>query len=280
MFKQWISYLCFFWAFSLLPLQAEIKEISSLQEIEEVDSSTLVLLNLTNTLYNSANTMGNSLWKEFFVDKVHAVIVDPIQADQIANQMKKKIVLVVPKKLFEEDSKDRIASLQAKQIPVVGLTLKHLSRPYAENFGEITKDHLLSLGIDFDKTNQYLDLSDKEDDYYHYKYGIIFTAEKAPGKAVRLFLERMNQSIQKVIVVDNHTENLEDIEESIKETCICKGYCYNASHHLVFKPELGTIQFQEFLRSGKVLSDEEAETLFDPSVDYDALLEELIISLQ
>lgn len=270
---------------STVNLLGTIIETDKIETIfsDELDKETLVLFNLTNTIYTSSNTMGNSLWKNYFCGKVRKLFKDEKVANGIINRVKNKIVKVVPKRLIEEETSQIISELQDKQIPVLGLTLKHVSRPYANNFGKITARHLLAIGVDFKLTNEYLNIdSPLHDDNFQYLYGLIFSQGKPPGKAVESFLNHIDYSINKVLVIDNSEENLKDLEEVLNHAGIAfQGFHYTEKKDQSFDPLLGTIQFLTFLETNKVISDEEAiiikETISAKNID--AMLNEAIISL-
>ena len=280
-----ISFLIIFLFITSTHLNSLIIETDDISSImTEADSQTLVLFNITNTIYTSSTTMGDSLWKNYFAKKVHDLLSDQKTADDVVNHVKNKIVTSVPKKLVDEKIAGMITCLQENQIPVLGLTLKHLSRPYAENFGEITSKHLVSLGIDFEKTNAYLqvDLDRYNEPQQQYAYGLIFTSGSPPGNAVSHFLKRT--SLTKVIIIDDRQRNLEDAEQIILQNDIAfTGFRYTKcdTRKERFDPTLGIIEFLKFLSTGEVISDDEAASIKEltPFIHYETLLEEAILSL-
>lgn len=285
--KKFFFYLISLTLFSTVNLPGTISETDKIESIfgDEVDRETLVLLNLTNTIYTSSNTMGNSLWKNYFSRKVRKLFKDEKVATGVINRVKNKIVKAVQKRLIEEKTSQIISDLQNKQIPVLGLTLKHISRPYANNFGKITARHLLSIGVDFKKTNKYLNIdSSLNDENFQYIYGLIFSQGKSPGKAVESFLNQIDYPINKVIVIDNSADNLKDLEEVLGDTGIAfHGFHYirNDQEQQSFDPILGNIQFLTFLETNKVISDEEANMIKQTisAKNIHAMLNEAIISL-
>jgi uncharacterized protein DUF2608 len=127
----------------------ETNEISVVQDYVTNDS--IVLLNVTGTLYEPAMTLADNQWRIYFANKVNSILSDKTQADRFINKIKNEIVNNLPKKPVEEFTPQFISDLQSKKIPVFGITQKLMATAYADNFGEITRNHLLKYKNKFRK---------------------------------------------------------------------------------------------------------------------------------
>ncbi len=245
-------------------LTGEIRETASIQEaLDLADTKTLVLLNIAGTLYEPINTLSDHDWRLFFEQHVHQLLGEGPHADQIINKVKYDIVTRIPKRSVEDVTPKIIATLQQNKIPVLGLTRKSPQTDFASNFGEITSSHLRSLGIDLERTFDYLTIERniQEDRSYYLLDGIIFTVKQSEGPAIVSLIKSLLFSPERLIVVDNNQNSLVEIEKAIVATGIdFRGFRYTAKEKkkLVFDPILGIIQLFEFYEKGALMSDEEA----------------------
>lgn len=270
----------FFGLLIALPLRAEIIETKEMAHIlRYTDSRTLILFNISDTLYEPATTLADNKWRVYFAGLAAKTIPNP---DAFVNRIKYLIVKNIPKKVVERCTIHLIRELQKEQIPVLGITRKASSTSYAENFGEITNKHLKGLGIDLEVTLNFLRVLDKQDENaYSFDFGIIFTNKQPEGPAVISFLKRIPWITKKVVMVDNSREALENVEEALKATEIkFIGLRYGRcdGRKLSFDPDLGTIQFLEYVKKGRVMYDEEAKKYKaeHPDISFEALMVDYI----
>lgn len=145
-----LLYIALFACVLFSPLSATIVETNEISSIDNsVTKDSLVFLNVTGVLYEPANTLADNRWRMYFAERVNTLVSDQAAAGCLINKVKNDIVQNLPKKPVEEGSSQMITSLQNQQIPVLGITQKQMSAPYADNFGVITKNHLLSVGVDW-----------------------------------------------------------------------------------------------------------------------------------
>lgn len=270
----------------LAPIQGEIIETNEIALIENLtDPNTLVLFNVGSTLYEPGLTLSSNQWRLYFADRVQKLVPDPVAAQKLIDHVKNRIVEKLPKKSVEEITPQLIAQLQERHIPVLGITQKEMSTSYSENFGEITSKHLLSLGIDLEKTTSYLAVSKpSEGDHYTFAYGMIFTYKKPEGPAVLSFLKRIKKP-SKIVMIDNSYDSLKSVETALASTGIAfEGVKYTRGDIFKenFDPTLGTIEFFPFINEGKILTDEEAKAIktAHPDKDYQAELDAYILKTQ
>lgn len=264
----------------ILPLHGEIVETKEMASVlRHTDSRSLILFNVSDTLYEPATTLADNQWRIYFAGLAAKTIPN---SDAFVNKIKNLIVSNIPKRAVEPITVHLIRELQKEQLPVLGITKKYLSASYAENFGEITHKHLLSIGIDLEITLNFLPVLDKQDDNAHsFDFGIIFTNKQPEGPALLSFLKRIPWVPRKIIMIDNSREALENVEEALKPTGIMfigmrYGRCDGRKQ--TFDPDLGTIQFFEYIKKGRVMYDEEAKKFKreHPDMPYEALLVDYI----
>lgn len=269
----------------ILQLQAEICETHEIETVlNEVNQDCLVLFNISSTLYESSTIFSDRQWREYFAKRVQQIVPDPTVSQKLINRVKNKIVREVPKKLVEEITPELISSLQQEKIPVFAITEKRMTTPYADNFGWITSQHLLNLGINFEATYSYFNALEDRNDKYSFAYGILFTNKKNVGPALISFLETNQYQPSRIIMIDNSQKSLEIVEAALSTTNIAfTGWRYSRtdSHRDTFYPVLGIIEFIAFINENKILSDEEAIQYYSvhSEIDYEAWLDDLIRKL-
>lgn len=263
-------------------VQAEIIESNEFSDVKKyVNQDSLVLLNVTSTIYEPSNTMSHQLWREYFGIRVATVAPNSQAGIDLANHTKNMIVNNIPKQLVENITPELINEWQSAHIPVLAITRKNFCAPYAENFGEITHKHILSLGIDLEKTLTYLKVKNVNDPAYVFAYGMIFTNKKPEGPAILALLNNMEFHPKNIVMIDNANASLESVRDALEGSCIAfTGIRYGRSDRLKanFNPTLGTIQFFAYVNEGKILSNEEASAILkkNPHVDYQAQLDAYI----
>lgn len=267
---------------AMAPAYGAIVETSEVADVRnQANESTLVLFNITDTLYEPATTLADNHWRLYFADRVNKRITDPAVANAFINKIKNLIVQNIPKKAVDPLTPQLIHDLQEQHIPVLGLTKKYFAAAYADNFGEITSKHLISIGINLENTLNYLSVGPKQDENNHtFAYGIIFTNKQPEGPALLSFVKRLSSKPKKVLMVDNSFDSLKNVEISLENSGMeFIGFRYSKcdGHYLAFDPDLGTIEFFEFIKSGSIMSDEEAKQIkLNDKVDYEALLDAYI----
>lgn len=284
MFKKIITFIfvVFVSLSTATQVSGEICETNKINTaLNYVNQDSLVFFNVTGTLYEPATTLADRRWREYFSERVKQNVSDPVASEGIINKVKNEIVSNIPKKLVDPIAPRIISDLQQKKIPVFGITRKKVSTPYAEDFGLITHQHLLSLGIDLEKTLAFLNVSGENNSSFSFAHGILFANKSPIDVALDGFLESNGFFPSQIIMVDDSRNSLEKIEQSLKNkniNFIGLRYSRADSHKTHFNPILGIIEFLAFVNEGKIISDEEASQIqaSHPDVDYIQALDELI----
>lgn len=264
-------------------LKGEVIETNEIRTVlQHVDNDSYVFFNITGTLYAPSTTLSDNQWRAYFVTRVKQKISDPDVSQQLIDKIKNRIVQEIPKKNVEDITPQMISDLQERKIVVLGITKKQMSTSYADNFGLITRNHLLSLEINFEKTLSYLKIDKTKDQTgYSFAYGILFTNKQPEGPAMISFLKQNDLHPSSIIMVDNSLASLESVQEALQSTGIgFKGIRYGRADSLIenFDPTLGTIEFFAFINEGKIMSDAEALVVKqkDSTTNYEAKLDDYI----
>lgn len=265
-----------------IQLNAEIvetKEMSAVQDYVTADS--LLLFNITGTLYDPATTFADNRWRVYLTKRVNAIVSDQETANKFINKIKNEIVSHLPKKAVEDFTPHFVNRLQCQRIPVLGITQKRVVAPYADNFAAITSNHLLSLGINMENTLSYFKVQGEDGVSHSFAYGIIFTNHMPVGPAIVEFLSRLENQPSRIIIVDNDIGNLINAESSLNAIIPFTGFRYVHSDNLKrdFDPTLGNIQLFAYINEKKIISDEQAMHIKQthPELDYDKLLDDFIL---
>lgn len=276
-----------------VPPTIETKTFEELLSLSE-KSGTLVLSNITNTLYGPTNTMSDKDWRKFLSTFVNEIISNKDQAKKIALRLENIIVNQVDKSLVHKKLPEIIQKLQAQGIPFVGITLKDWSAPYDQDFGITTSKHLKKLGINLEASmplvgrdkeiieNQTATLHEVEEVIYTFAKGIIFTNKKPLDVALNEFLNTLKVKPTQIIILEN-SEHKEKLTAVINAHNIALSFIKYKNPETCpsekFDPMLGTIEFIKFFKENKLIFDDEAEKIKaeTPFIDYQGLLKEYIL---
>lgn len=263
-------------------LQATIMETDEIAKIKDfVTTDSLVLFNVSDTLYKPSRTLADHQWREYFAGRVKAVVPDSVAAEKLINKVKNTIVNNIPKATVEAITPSLIKDLQQAHIPVLGITQKQMATAYAGNFGLITSNHLQSLGINLRDTLSFFNATEESNNSYSFAHGMLFTNKQPVGPVLVSFLEKNNLIPSRIIMVDNSQESLVSVEKALEQKQIgFVGLRYGRMDldKGAFNPTLGTIEFLAYTNEGKMISDAEAAQIQaeHQEVDYEVCLDELI----
>jgi hypothetical protein len=270
----------------------EVTDISVLLEVS--NQSTLILTDISDTLYKPCNTMSDKKWRIYVADRVREVVSDPVLASKIANSIENIIVNQVDKELVYKNAPSVIKELQMRGIPLIAISLKNWAAPYDPNFGITTSNHLKKLGIDLEKSvplvggmkigaNSSCESGQEVNatDEYTFAKGIIFTNKKPLDKALDAFLSRLIKKPERIVIFENSYEHREKLASVIKAHNIGLTFIkHQPPEHQEnsFDPTLGTIEFLQFMKDSRVVLDEEAQRIKEDNtaVDFEALLKDYI----
>ncbi|MBA3957185.1 MAG: DUF2608 domain-containing protein [Parachlamydiaceae bacterium] len=254
---------------SMLPVAfcfGEIIETNSVEQVRQyVLPTALVLFNVNGTLYAPVATLSDKRWRDYFADRVKALISDA-SGTRLVNRVTSTIVSQVPKEPVEEGASNFIAELQAKRIPVFAVTEKEMSTPFAKNFAGVTSKHLKDLGIDFEKTFIYFKVPVQgKFSQYGFVYGILFANGHPIGQAVSTFVKD-NAKFSRVVMIDDSRKSLEAVNAALAGSnieFIGLRYGHNDQMRDQFDPVLGIIELFALLEENRLMTDDEAQQMKD-----------------
>lgn len=260
---------------------AVIKEIYNMDSVPSyVNKKTVVFFDIDDTILITATSLGSTPWWNYFMRKMED---EDLRKDPIAKAyifpMIQNILHNVPLKIIESQTASIIQTFQAKHIPTFALTARHKKAAYDPIHDQRTADQLNRLGIHFENTP----LKKTKGISSFFYEGILFSSHGPKGPILLKFIEATKMSPKKIVVIDDNLEQLYTIEESLNRTGISFiGLHYHGAALSVaeFDPLLANIQMQSLIRSGKVLSEEQAQEIAEtgqyPSSDFylDEIIEE------
>jgi hypothetical protein len=277
--------------FNFQTAEAKIVEIKTMKDIlSEITSDTLVLLDLDDTCVTTESMLGNSPWWEHFTRKMMTAGFDTKTTFERVFPLVGKVIQTIPLKPTESEIPFLIQSLQEQNVVVWGLTGRVKQAPYDTNFAGTTHLHLQKIGIDFEKSilpaTATLSYTQPPKTF---AYGIIFTNHQLKGPILKQFLQNINYSPAKVVMVDDMISHLESVERVLSDLnipCDCFHYTRLEDAKKNFDPLIGNLQLKALLTQGYIPTDEQA-TLWKnemlklkPSLSPDFYLEELIMNIK
>lgn len=274
--------LGFMFAANLSSIEGKIVESNQIQSVHSlIEEDTLVLFNTSDVLYEHTSSLAEAQWREHFADRVRKEVSDKNIAEKIINHVRGILVTGLPQKNVEDITPKLVEQLQGQKVPVIGVTQKRVSAPYAKNFAEITSGYLTNLGINLEKTLAFTHFKDRESHAnFSFAYGIIFTNNKPVGPAICSFLESNDYHPRKIVMVDNSHDELYSAQLAVEEQGIeFAGLRYGAADERKTDVDLtvGTIEFFALINDDAVMVDEEAIRIKQTSdIDYEVLLGQYI----
>ena len=248
--------LCFVFIFLMIPLflRAQIIEIMNLQEVYQyLDSQTLVVLDIDNTLIEPVQELGSNQWFENRIKEYISYGMDKGDALEKALREWTAIQSITKVKTVEPETTRIVKDLQEKGHTVIGLTTRGLG------ISTCTVQQLESVKIDLtttSPTNEELFFMNERGVLF--RGGILFTAATHKGLALKKFLETIGFQPGSVLFINDKRSHLMPVEQVCNEDQIpFKGLRYGYLDEKVknFRKQIAEVQFYFF---GHILSDEAA----------------------
>ncbi len=247
---------------------------------DQCDARTLIVSNISNTLFKPFNTMCGRKWRQYVSSLVYEAISDTESAKCVAAAIEKYLTIWFPRVKVYDETSAVFKKLQGKQHPVVAITKKKFSES-----GLNAYDILKSLKIDLfhsyeplgkmrvvnNTAHAYADVKMEFSQYTFFKC-IIFTNGKYMDLAINHFVKNLYKKPKHIIVLQNSMTHKDEFKRMAEDLKIPVTYLTQLKEKKVFDSVIGTIQFIECMKGGKTLTDEEALKLKNESVDYRSLL--------
>lgn len=246
-------------ALASLAARAEVREITSYREVTPLtDTSTLVVFDLDNTIFEPTQTLGSDQWGSLQQKRFKEQGLPPADAVDRGVAMFAEVQMKTNVQLVEPMTAGFIADLQKRGFRVMGLT----ARPM--NLVARTVDELRSLGLDLSRTAPEGVVPVGADARHEVRYagGVLFVGpHNLKGPVLKSFLTgQLPTSIRFFDDKKHHVDDLEDVFASLTDYV---GYRYGAADARVksMSPELGDFEWKAFKLWNVILDDETAREL-------------------
>jgi hypothetical protein len=258
---------------AVLPLTsfAEIREAQSMIDaLASVDSDTVVVFDLDNTVIEPVQTLGSD---QFFGYLVEQGKQTGLTGSQAVAQALAEATPIQPKskvRTVEALTPRLIRNLQRKGIPTLGLT----ARPIG--WAEGTIEQLSSVHVDFTPTA----LIDHDAPVGpnlagRYLHGVIFMADGGDkGQYLVEFLKQVGSTAHRVIFIDDKLNNVQSVERALDQTTLEHiSFRYGAADPEVkaFDRGVADFEYRYFQQTGEFISDRKARQLMSSSFHSDAI---------
>jgi phosphoserine phosphatase len=236
------------------PIFAQILEISRIEElVPHIDSKTLVVFDLDNTILTPAQELGNDQWFNFTLkEHVHDGFSFREAIDRVL-PLYMDIMLASDVKAVESMTPSLIFNLQKKGIKVIGLTTRNVPLAYR------TIDQLKSLDIDFSRSPLLVNENIKTHYPSNYIEGIFFLGGAHKGDALREFCSFIGYEPQRIIFINDKEKYVKQMAESFSDVDYI-GLRYGAWDEQValFDPKIAKVQLKYFK---KIIPNEEVKKI-------------------
>lgn len=248
--------LIFVFTFLIGFLFAEIKELKSFSYLENyLTKNTFLILDIDDTLLIPVQMLGCDEWfchrlkeKKNTCDPDTALEATLAEWEAIRHLTKMEIV--------EPASASIIQALQAKGVPMMGLTTQGLALA-TRTYQQLKQNSILINQTTPMKKDCYLMVNSHG---VLYRNGILFTSGTKKGKALFALFDEMNYHPERIVFVNDKESHLLDVAEEANNRGVeflGLRYSYSDSKKAAFLPDVANYQYTHS-NFGKILSDQEA----------------------
>ena len=239
---------------------AEVREIKSMAEVvPHINSRTFLVFDLDNTVLEPVQMLGSDQNFGYWVEQGMKRGLTKEQATDRAIQMASIVQPHSRVRAVEGRTPRFIATLQRTGLPVIALT----ARPGSWARGTLAQ--VASLNVDFRLAAPMLRNSRlKNGDFINGVYFLTKGSDK--GQALIEFMNEAGLKPERILFVDDKLHNVEAVERALEKTPLEHiSFRYGAADPRVaaFNPVIAEIQWREYLKTGRFLSDEEATDLVE-----------------
>jgi hypothetical protein len=257
--KNWMTLLF------LIPalLKAEIIETTQIKDaFAHVDQDTLVLIDMDDTLVQSALSVGSGAWRNYVRKQLGQINVDLSQPFNDHDAWTYAAAKIVPVKAVEEEIVPWIAKQQELGTPVFCFTARGRNMWYATPFDQIdqlTISQQRMVGVDFSKTKVPAEL-EKTNPLYFYQ-GTFYAKPFKKGEFLAKIFEETGYRPKKVVFIEDHEEAVKSVDAKLTEAQIphvCIWYKKVEAGSANFKPLVATLQLNFMYDNAFAPSDADA----------------------
>jgi len=242
-----------------------------------LDSDTLLLLDLDETLIMSSTTLNSSPWWSFIFAKFEDSQLCDAKIFPVLSRILNAVLRHVPFKAVEEDTPRLIAALRARGVPMLGITSRNHSTIFVPASDRLTFRHLEHAGVTIDPgvfARRYcVDLSRAPPEL---RGGVIFSGRsRLKGQALLHVMDALRIRPARIRMIDDVREQLISVGTTVSKLGIrFTGYRYNrCDNYLLFTMAdaiVSDLQLRHLLRAGSMITDAQAKSLLaapDPEKD-------------
>ena len=183
--------------------RAELREIRTMADIvPAIDTSTLVVFDIDNTLLEPVGSLGSDQWYYYMVKAV---------GEDKANEAWTKTLPTVKVKPVEPLTPDLIRAQQKRGVKVMALTARG-PEDAATTFAQ-----LKAIGVDLTATAP-VSKDVKTEDKGLYSKGVFFQGEgPSKGETLVAFLKKTGLKPKRVVFADDKPKNAQSVEQAVRE---------------------------------------------------------------
>lgn len=255
--KKWYVSIIFICLFINSLLTGKIVETQHFKDVlDYVSPSTLLVIDVDDTLLVPTQTLGSDVWFVYRLEQLKAQSQDQNYALDRALAEWEAVRHLTGMKIVEEGTDRLIASLQTKNIALLGLTTQGLA------LATRTVEQLQAVGIDLSKGGfPQADVYFQNDGHgVLFRHGVLFTSGTKKGRALQYLLDKMDCHPSRVVFINDKLSHLKDVEDSIGAMgieFIGLRYSHEDGRVAKFNKDIAEIQWN-CSSFNHILSDEEA----------------------
>ncbi|MBI2812041.1 MAG: DUF2608 domain-containing protein [Candidatus Melainabacteria bacterium] len=243
-------------------LYSEVRETTRFADLlDVVDSDTLVLIDLDDTLTDSSLSLGSSAWRHWLKERSQGQ-KDPATQILLHDYYTYIAAKRVPVKPVEMDTPATVAALQEKGAIILCYTSRGRNQWYSTRIAgidQLSKEQLASIGISFAASTHPQVFTSLP----IYVDGILFGSLKSreKGDLLKEIFQNSNYSPKKVVFIDDKQEQVQSVDKAMGEMGIpCTAFWYRLieKNQATFDPAVAAIQWKKLIEENVLLSDNDA----------------------
>lgn len=251
------KYLTALFLLAVTPAYADVHEIATYSdakaqiEIANADQQTWVIFDIDNTLLKPKTMMGSHQWGDYMKAQAESAGQTKTEANEFQHSAFSRVQPSVDVEITEARVLSLIRGLQKKQVATFALTARD------EAIASVTLDQTCSLGFDFSKSEPKLG-GKKESGF---RSGVLFSGQTPKGELLKRLIAESVVKPKRVVFFDDRGYNLDSVGAALTDAGIeFVGFRYGFTDKDItgFRADLANVQWLEFKRTGRALSDTDA----------------------
>ncbi len=219
--------------------------------VATADESTWVIFDIDNTLLKPTSMMGSHQWGDYMRTQAESAGQPKADANRFQHSAFSRVQPALKVEITEAAVLPLIRSLQKNNVVTFALTARD------ESIADVTLRQTNSLGFDFSKSVP--KLSGMNGSGFH--SGLLFSGETPKGELLKRLIAESAVKPKRVVFFDDRGYNLDSVGKTLTEAGIeFVGFRYSRTDQDIaeFRADIASVQWLEFKRTGKALSNAEA----------------------